>query len=262
MCIRDSHIRPGNEILVGSGTGNGFVSKVTRVLGKASHAAGAPEKGVNALSAASLGLQALGLNRETFRDEDCVRVHPIITKGGNLVNVIPDEVVVETLVRGKTIEAFTDAAKKTDRSFKAGAIAMGAKVEISTLPGYLPTLAEEALPELKHAAEISASGIPVIEASGHAGGSTDVGDVQHLMPVYTFNTGGVKGGLHQIDFEVTDEEEAYIVTAKMFALAVYGLLKEKAQRSRELVDQYEPVFKNSAEYVEFMEQFDSKEIFE
>ena len=40
------------------------------------------------------------------------------------------------------------------------------------------------------------------------------------------------------------------------------LLKEKAQRSRELVDQYEPVFKNSAEYVEFMEQFDSKEIFE
>ena len=256
LCLTH-HIRPGNEILVGSGTGNGFVSKVIRVLGKASHAAGAPEKGVNALSAASLGLQALGLNRETFRDEDCVRVHPIITKGGNLVNVIPDEVVVETLVRGKTIEAFTDAAKKTDRSFKAGAIAMGAKVEISTLP-----LAEEALPELKHAAEISASGIPVIEASGHAGGSTDVGDVQHLMPVYTFNTGGVKGGLHQIDFEVTDEEEAYIVTAKMFALAAYGLLKEKAQRSRELVDQYEPVFKNSAEYVEFMEQFDSKEIFE
>ena len=253
LCLTH-HIRPGNEILVGSGTGNGFVSKVIRVLGKASHAAGAPEKGVNALSAASLGLQALGLNRETFRDEDCVRVHPIITKGGNLVNVIPDEVVVETLVRGKTIEAFTDAAKKTDRSFKAGAIAMGAKVEISTLPGYLPTLAEEALPELKHAAEI--------EASGHAGGSTDVGDVQHLMPVYTFNTGGVKGGLHQIDFEVTDEEEAYIVTAKMFALAAYGLLKEKAQRSRELVDQYEPVFKNSAEYVEFMEQFDSKEIFE
>ena len=67
------------------------------------------------------------LNRETFRDEDCVRVHPIITKGGNLVNVIPDEIVIETLVRAKTIEAFTDAAKKTDRSFQAGAVAMGAK---------------------------------------------------------------------------------------------------------------------------------------
>ena len=256
------HIAPGDDIIVGSGTGNGFVSKVIRCLGKAAHAAGTPEQGVNALSAASLGLQALGLNRETFRDEDCVRVHPIITKGGNLVNVVPDEVVVETLVRAKTIEAFTDAAKKTDRSFHAGTTAMGAKVEITTLPGYLPTLAEEALPELKRAAELSAPETNVIEASGHTGGSTDVGDVQHLMPVYTFNTGGVKGGLHQVEFEVTDEEEAYIVTAKMFALGAYGLLKEKAARSRELVKNYKPVFENSAKYAEFMDQFDSKEVLE
>ena len=261
LCITH-HITPGDDIIVGSGTGNGFVSKVIRCLGKAAHAAGTPEQGVNALSAASLGLQALGLNRETFRDEDCVRVHPIITKGGNLVNVVPDEVVVETLVRAKTIEAFTDAAKKTDRSFHAGATAMGAKAEITTLPGYLPTLAEEALPELKRAAELSAPETNVIEASGHTGGSTDVGDVQHLMPVYTFNTGGVKGGLHQVEFEVTDEEEAYIVTAKMFALGAYGLLKEKAARSRELVKNYKPVFENSAKYAEFMDQFDSKEVLE
>lgn len=261
LCITH-HITPGDDIIVGSGTGNGFVSKVIRCLGKAAHAAGTPEQGVNALSAASLGLQALGLNRETFRDEDCVRVHPIITKGGNLVNVVPDEVVVETLVRAKTIEAFTDAAKKTDRSFHAGATAMGAKVEITTFPGYLPTLAEEALPELKRAAELSAPETNVIEASGHTGGSTDVGDVQHLMPVYTFNTGGVKGGLHQVEFEVTDEEEAYIVTAKMFALGAYGLLKEKAARSRELVKNYRPVFENSAKYAEFMDQFDSKEVLE
>ena len=259
LCLAH-HIQPGDELQVGSGTGNGFVSKVIRYLGKAAHAAGAPDKGVNALSAASLGLQALGLNRETFRDEDCVRVHPIITKGGNLVNVIPDEIVIETLVRAKTIEAFTDAAKKTDRSFQAGAVAMGAKVEITTLPGYLPTLAEQALPELKRAAELAAPEVPVREAAGHSGGSTDVGDVQHLMPVYTFNTGGVKGGLHQINFEVTNEEEAYIDTAKMFALAAYGLLKEKAARSKELVKNYKPVFKDSAEYTKFMEQFDSKEV--
>ena len=182
LCITH-HIAPGDDIIVGSGTGNGFVSKVIRCLGKAAHAAGTPEQGVNALSAASLGLQALGLNRETFRDEDCVRVHPIITKGGNLVNVVPDEVVVETLVRAKTIEAFTDAAKKTDRSFQAGAVAMGAKVEITTLPGYLPTLAEEALPELKRAAELSAPETNVIEASGHTGGSTDVGRILRTFKI-------------------------------------------------------------------------------
>lgn len=89
LCLAHHSINEG--ISFGSGSNNGFVSKVIKIKGKASHAAGSPEKGVNALSAASLGLQALGLNRETFRDEDCVRVHPIMTKGGDLVNVIPDQ---------------------------------------------------------------------------------------------------------------------------------------------------------------------------
>ena len=68
---------------------------------------------------------------------------------------------------------------------------MGAKVEISTLPGYLPTLAEEALPELKHAAEISATGKPMIAATGQTEGSPDVGQEQHLLPIITYNTRSV-----------------------------------------------------------------------
>lgn len=260
LCIAH-HTAPNEDILIGNGSGNGFVSKLIRVKGKAAHAAAAPENGVNALSAASLGLQALALNRETFRDEDSVRVHPIVTKGGDLVNVVPDEVVIETLVRAKTIEAFTDAAEKTDRSFRAGALALGASVEIETLPGYLPTLPEEPLPEFRHAAEISAPGHSVKEDRRHTGGSTDVGDVQHVMPVYTFRTGGVIGGLHQVDFEVVDEETTYIVTAKMFALTAYGLLKNGAARGRELVQDYKPRFSGSAEYTKFMESFDSKKVY-
>lgn len=260
LCIAH-HTEPNADILIGNGSGNGFVSKVIRVKGKAAHAAAAPEKGVNALSAASLGLQALALNRETFRDEDCVRVHPIITKGGNLVNVVPDEVIIETLVRAKTIEAFTDAAEKTDRSFRAGALAVGAGVEIETLPGYLPTLPEEALPEFRHAAELSAPELSIKEDAHHTGGSTDLGDVQHVMPVYTFKTGGVSGGLHQVDFTVTDEETAYVLTAKIFALTAYGLLKNGAARGKELAQNYKPRFASSAEYAEFMERFNSKTVY-
>ena len=260
LCVAH-HTAPNEDIVIGNGSGNGFVSKIIRVKGRAAHAAAAPENGVNALSASSLGLQALALNRETFRNEDHVRVHPIITKGGDLVNVVPDEVVIETLVRAKTIEAFTDAAEKTDRSFKAGALAMGASVEIETLPGYLPTLSEKPLAEFSRAAELCASGHTVKEDDRHTGGSTDLGDVQHVMPVYTFKTGGVSGGLHQVDFTVTDEETAYIITAKMFALTAYGLLKQGALRGRELVQDYKPRFSSAAEYAEFMERFDSKETF-
>lgn len=245
---------------LGSGTNNGFVSKVFHYRGKAAHAAAAPEKGINALSAASLGLQALALNRETFRDEDSVRVHPIITRGGDLVNVVPEDVVVETLVRAGNLEAIADAAAKTDRSFRAGALALGAGLRIETMPGYLPTIAEpfpEPLVEIVR--EITDEAPFLRDGSFHSGGSTDVGDLQQLMPVYTFRTGGMSGGTHQSDFAIVDEEKAYVLTAKIFALSAYRLLKDGAALAKKLKAAYTPVFASKEEYGAFLDRFDCTE---
>ena len=99
----------------------------------------------------------------------------------------------------------------------------------------------------------------VVDAtSTPSGGSTDVGDVQHLQPVFTFNTGGAVGsGLHSVDFDVNDEELAYIVTAKIFALTAYRLLKGGAVAAKKLVDDYKPIF-TKQEYIDFMESMISK----
>ncbi len=255
-----------DDIKVGSGSNNGFVSKVIRYKGLASHAAGAPHLGVNALNAASLGLSALAYQRETFRDQDHVRVHPIMTKGGNLVNVIPDEVVIETLVRAANKEAIQDAADKTDRAFKAGAIAVGATCEITTMPGYLPALSAEADESVLAAAEIAAKTsekdyqIVRQDTSAHSGGSTDVGDVQHLQPVLTFNTGGKVSGLHSVDFDIVDDELAYVVTAKIFALSAYRLLRNKAVKAKEIVENYQPIL-TKEEYIQYMDSFIKTETF-
>src|SRR5947209_4554581 len=120
------------------GSNNGCIVKTVRYLGRASHAGGAPHMGINALYAAHIGLAAINAIRETFKDEDSIRVHPIITHGGSQVNVIPGEVRLETYVRGKTVEAILDANRKVDRALRAGALALGATVEIETLPGYMP----------------------------------------------------------------------------------------------------------------------------
>src|SRR5438094_6256635 len=117
---------------------NGCIVKTVRYIGRASHAGGAPHLGVNALYAANIGLMAINAVRETFKDDDSIRVHPIITHGGSQVNVIPGEVRIETYVRGKTVEAILDANRKVDRALRAGALALGAMVEIETLPGYMP----------------------------------------------------------------------------------------------------------------------------
>src|SRR5262249_56295702 len=92
-----------------SASNNGCIVKTVRYIGRAAHAGGAPHLGINALYAANIGLAAINAVRETFRDEDSIRVHPIITQGGSQVNVIPGEVRLETYVRGKTVDAILDA---------------------------------------------------------------------------------------------------------------------------------------------------------
>jgi metal-dependent amidase/aminoacylase/carboxypeptidase family protein len=54
------------------------------------------------------------------------------------VSVVPAEVRMETFVRGGSREAILDANMKVDRCLRAGTMAIGAEVEINTIPGYLP----------------------------------------------------------------------------------------------------------------------------
>jgi amidohydrolase len=135
------HLTPQREYRKAgvAASNNGCIVKTVRYIGRASHAGGAPHLGINALYAAQIGLSAINAIRETFRDEDSIRVHPIITHGGSQVNVIPGDVRIETYVRGKSVEAILDANVRVDRALKAGALALGAQVEIETLPGYLPS---------------------------------------------------------------------------------------------------------------------------
>ena len=98
---------------------------------------------------------------------------------------------------------------------------MGAGVTISTRPGYLPCVALDA-----RSNEVLTGGgggwpAPAIAAhqvppGSHLGSSTDVGDLQHIMPVLQFWTGGYAGIRHGADFTVVDEDIYYILTAKMF----------------------------------------------
>ena len=120
------------------GSSNGMVAKRVQFTGRAAHAGGAPHAGVNALNAAMIALSAIHAQRETHRDWDRIRIHPIITRGGASVNSVPADVRMETYVRGRTIEAYREASDKVDRALRAGAMAVGGSVTVTTLPGFLP----------------------------------------------------------------------------------------------------------------------------
>ncbi len=221
---------------------NGFTVKLINYKGKAAHAGAAPFEGVNALNAAMLGLMAVHAQRETFRDEDHIRVHPIITKGGDIVNIVPADVRLESYVRGSNTAAILEASEKVNRAFRSGADAVGAECEIIELPGYLPVIQCEELNALMYRELQSLVGDGVLnDCPGFGGGSTDLGDVSHLMPAIQSFFAGVEGGLHTKDFCLKDKDLAILTAAKAMLCLVIELLYDGAEVGKKIKKGFKPV---------------------
>ncbi len=214
---------------------NGFVAKAIRYHGREAHAGAAPHLGINALNAAMLGIMGIHAQRETFRDEDMIRVHPIITRGGDLVNIVPADVRMETYVRGRSWEAMLEASNKVNRALQAGAMAIGAEVEVTEIPGYLPLENDSRLTQTFAANAALLLGEDRVVTAGAMGGSTDMGDLSRLMPVTHPMIGGCEGPIHTRTFRVVDPNAAYVVPAKLLAMTAVDLLAEGAALAREIV---------------------------
>jgi amidohydrolase len=234
------HVRVDDKKVITGKSSNGCVVKLIRFLGKAAHAGNSPHLAINALNAAQIALSAVHAQRETFRDKDTIRVHPIITKGGDVVNIVPSEVRLETFVRGKTNEAIADAEKKVDRALRAGALAVGAKVEIQTLPGYMPLTNNQEMAEVFRVNAESLYGENEYMKGGHGTGSTDMGDLSHIMPALHPMIGGATGASHGVDYEISDKELNIIGSAKLLAMTAVDMLYQNAGAAKEILDNFKP----------------------
>jgi len=222
-------------------TTNGFMGKLVQYVGKAAHSGGAPHKGINALNAANIGLMAVHAQRETFMDADHVRVHPIITKGGDLVNIVPEDVRIETYIRGASLPAIMDAQTKVDRAFKAGGDAVGAKTNITTLPGYLPFVLHNPLLDIMYENQVSLFGKDrVVHTAPPLGGSTDAGDVSQLMPTIHCGFAGMEGEPHGPDLRITDKDIGMIGAAKGLVMTLIDLLAENAETGLSVKNSFHP----------------------
>jgi len=256
MQIHSDKNMPKPTVSIGQSS-NGFVGKTVQYIGKTAHAADAPDQGINALNAAMLGLMGINALRETFREKDVIRVHPIITKGGDLVNSVPSDVRVETYVRAKTMEAMEATNIKIDAALRAGGAAIGAKVIIDTLPGQLPLICNNTLNNLFVDNAKIANPKVEIKDSGHFSASTDMGDVSHLMPVIHPFIGGTTGLLHTKDFCVVDFDAAAILPAKTFAMMIIDLLADDGMQAKAILAEHKPVF-SKEEYVKKLDGYFSK----
>ena len=120
-------------------------------------------------------------------------MHPILTHGGAQVNVIPGEARLEMYVRGKTPEGVADASRRVDRALRAGALALGARVEIDTLPGPMPLRCDPTMARFFAATARALVGPEHYRDIPHRSGCTDMGDLSQVIPALHPYMGGARG---------------------------------------------------------------------
>ncbi|WMJ79292.1 amidohydrolase [Clostridium sp. MB40-C1] len=253
MMMHSDKNTPETKVSVGD-TSNGFMAKTIQYIGKTAHAAEAPHEGVNALNAAMIGLMGINALRETFIDEDHVRVHPIITKGGDTVNSVPCDVRLETYVRAKSMKSIENTHVKVDNALKAGGYAVGAETIVKTIPGYLPLNCSKDLNSLFVDNALSILPKEQVVNAGHFGASTDMGDLSHIIPTIHPFIGGVDGALHTEYFHAVNYSSAALLPAKLFAMTVIDLLSNEAEKAKEVKANFKPLL-TKEEYVAMMENY-------
>ena len=148
--------------------------------GKSAHAAAVPETGINALDSCIATFNNIGLLRQQIRPD--ARIHGIITKGGDSINTIPDLAEADFYVRSTSRSYLDELSEKVENCAKAGALAAGAKLEISHFEAGNDNLITNNALQDTLTKNWQKLGVTDIHEAGDANGSTDVGDVSHVCP--------------------------------------------------------------------------------
>jgi metal-dependent amidase/aminoacylase/carboxypeptidase family protein len=201
--------------------------------GKAAHAAAAPWDGASALAAVIQTFQSVDTARLHVRDG--ARIHGIITNGGQAVNIIPEKTECQFLVRGRSSKYTMEIADRVLRCAEGAALATGTTMAHQVVGGYKNMINNRAM-ALRYSALSQSLGVPSPEAAPDAPtGSTDMGDVSHVIPaihpIFQVAKRG-EGSCHEDAFvKYTDSEYGYaamIRVAKALAMTAYDLLADPA----------------------------------
>ena len=240
-----------NAKLYVRGNNLGFISKKLTFKGKATHAT-TPDQGTNALNAAALAVLGIHSNRDTFREDERIRIHPIITKGGDVVNTVPDEVEMEMQVRGATQRAIAKANDVVNRAASGACQMIGAELCCEDIVGYLPICENEDIISVMSSVANELIGEENIISGYTLVGSTDMGDISAIMPAVQPSVGGFVGGLHSKDFKIADVDSAIILPAKLMAITAAELLCNGAQKAKTVKENFIPRLTRE-EYLKYLE---------
>lgn len=203
-----------------------------KFYGKPAHASGSPEEGINALDAVISLFNGISLLRQQLPSD--VRVHGIITDGGDAPNIIPEYAAARFFIRASTWERTVAVSEKIRNIAKGAALATGATVEIERFQNEVKDFViTTALDEIVKDA-LETLGEIVHTARGGGLGSTDAGNISYEVPTahpyIKIGDDDLVG--HTVPFREAAKSargmDALIIGAKALAKTGYQLLTDTA----------------------------------
>jgi len=149
--------------------------------GRAAHAAGAPEEGINALDAVVQMYNAVSMLRQQVQSD--VRIHGIILAGGAAANIIPDYAAIRYRTRADDADYLAEVVDQVVACAEGAAKASGCRLEWKEyMPGYENTVPNAVLMDLM-LRNLRSLGLDVATEGKRKGrGSTDFGNVSRRVP--------------------------------------------------------------------------------
>lgn len=230
---------PNSEYNV-SGTSLAMEAIQFEFTGKTSHAAAAPEKGVNALDAVINTFNNINALRQQTRSD--ARIHGIITEGGKAANIIPDRCVAQFYVRASTKKYLRELVEKVKNCARGASQAAGTGIEISNFEFSYDNLVTNEILSNIFTGNLKKAGVEDIHDSRKAFGSLDAGNVSHKCPTihpYFDITNNRDIAAHTVEFrDSTNTEFAYENMKKTINALVFTAVevikdKELNERIRE-----------------------------
>ncbi|MBR1952231.1 MAG: amidohydrolase [Lentisphaeria bacterium] len=213
---------------------NGCVNKKITFHGKSCHAA-SPQAGHNALNASTLALNAIAMLREVYSNDPYVRIHGIITNGGDTVNIIPDTVSMEYMLRAPTVEKILSLNERFDKVVMYAAKAAECEATVETVNGYMPLYDHAGLGDVIRRSLEFLDPEAFFDDNQHFYSScTDMGDIATVIPAVHAYAAGAKGTGHGIDYGIADSFAAYVRSSQINAVAAVELLFGDAQTGKHI----------------------------
>lgn len=199
-------------------------------IGKPAHAAASPEEGINALDAVIQLFNGINALRQQLKDD--VRIHGIITHGGDAPNIIPEYAKARFFIRASARTSLNEVTRKVKAVAEGAALATGAKLNVIAFQNEVDNLLLNKTYDQVFKEVIEDLGEIVVEGDRDGIGSTDAGNISQVVPAIHpyIKIGADDLVAHTVPFREAAAsakgDEALITGAKGLALTAFKLVTD------------------------------------